>query len=174
MIEAKVEHFPKNRPDVGNWVLAKLKPKKTDEQRDDIQWATSETASSSSSTPSNSNSIDPQNCMVVYTCGAYRDTDLRGESFTRAGLGVYCPENPENNISRRLSMFPVTLFRSQLQAIIVALEQAVDMKYESVIIRTDSRVFLKYIMRQWKKADGAFVKNYSQYLRIIDLASRIK
>lgn len=72
---------------------------------------------------------------MAYTCGVFRDTDLRGEPFTRAGLGVHWLGKPENNVSRRLSMFPVTLFRSQLQAIIAALEQVCSIGFSEVSYR---------------------------------------
>uniref|UniRef100_A0A914S6B7 Uncharacterized protein n=1 Tax=Parascaris equorum TaxID=6256 RepID=A0A914S6B7_PAREQ len=71
---------------------------------------------------------------VAYTCGVFRDTDLRGEPFSRAGLGVHWLDKPENNVSRRLSMFPVTLFRSQLQAIIAALEQVHSIGFSKYLI----------------------------------------
>ncbi|VDM48227.1 unnamed protein product [Toxocara canis] len=168
-IEARVEYVSKTEPNVGNWILNKLRPIRLSEKQD-IQWS----AQSKSSLSAGDASVDPENSLVVYTCGAYRDTDLRGEPFTRAGVGAYWPHKPEDNVSRRLSMFPVTLFRSQLQAIVFALEQAIEAKCASVIVRTDSRVFLKYFLRQWKKADGNLVRNYPQYLRIIELASRLK
>uniref|UniRef100_A0A9J2PKF6 ribonuclease H n=1 Tax=Ascaris lumbricoides TaxID=6252 RepID=A0A9J2PKF6_ASCLU len=166
MIEAKVEFVPKNKPDVGNWVFHKLKQKPAF----GVGWLVQPTSSLSAG----DTSVDPDSSAVAYTCGVFRDTDLRGEPFTRAGLGVHWLGKPENNVSRRLSMFPVTLFRSQLQAIIAALEQAVEGKYTSVIVRTDSRTFLKYFRREWRKADGGLVRNYPQYLRIIDLACRLK
>ncbi|MFH4974927.1 hypothetical protein AB6A40_001636 [Gnathostoma spinigerum] len=111
---------------------------------------------------------------TVSVFGVFHSETSRGTAFPRAGYGVYWENEACPSVSGRLSMFPATLFRAQLHAIQVALEQAVSAGYDTVVIRTDALHFLKHFRNGWRKSDGSAVKNYPQYKNIVNLCSKIK
>ncbi|EFO17859.1 hypothetical protein LOAG_10639 [Loa loa] len=110
---------------------------------------------------------------IVYTCGVLH-TEGNEKKHVKAGCGVYWPHAQELGIGRRYNFYPVTLVRCQLQAIIDALQQAVDQNYRSIVLRTDCVSFLVHHSRQWLKANGSYVRYHDQYLRIMDLCKDIK
>ncbi|KAL3985122.1 hypothetical protein ACH3XW_37325 [Acanthocheilonema viteae] len=113
------------------------------------------------------------NIPVVYTCGVIH-IEGNEKKYIKAGYGVYWPHALELSTGKRYNFYPVTLIRCQLQAIIDALQQAVDQNYHNIILRTDCVSFLVHHSRQWLKANGSYVKYHDQYLRIMDLCKDVK
>ncbi|KAM3718011.1 Ribonuclease [Dirofilaria immitis] len=113
------------------------------------------------------------NVPTVYTRGVLH-IEGNEKKYMKAGYGVYWPHAHELGIGKRYNFFPVTLIRCQLQAIIVALQQAAEQNYQNIVLHTDCVSFLVHHSRQWLKANGSHVRYYDQYLRIMDLCKDIK
>ncbi|VDK81118.1 unnamed protein product [Litomosoides sigmodontis] len=132
-----------------------------------------EMSSAADSTNYTSKHLPNDAVPVVYTRGIVH-IEGSNKKYIKAGYGVYWPHAQELGTGRRYSFYPVTLVRCQLQAIIDALQQAVDQNYRSIILRTDCVSFLVHHPRQWLKVNGSHVKYYDQYLRIVNLCKGIK
>ncbi|VDN05445.1 unnamed protein product [Thelazia callipaeda] len=122
---------------------------------------------------STTNSIS-KSTPVVYTCGVLHSKVVNEKKYVEAGIGVYWPYCHEMGTGKRYTFYPITLVRCQLQAIIEALQQAIDQNYSSIILRTDCTSFLVHHSRQWIKTNGSYVRYHDQYLRIVDLCKNIK
>uniref|UniRef100_A0A915PN49 RNase H type-1 domain-containing protein n=1 Tax=Setaria digitata TaxID=48799 RepID=A0A915PN49_9BILA len=110
---------------------------------------------------------------IVYTCGVLH-TEGDEKKYFKAGYGVFWPHALSLGTGKRYNFYPITLIRCQLQAIIDALQQAVDQNYRCIVLRTDCVSFLVHHSRQWLKANGSYVRYHDQYLRILDLCKNIK
>ncbi|KAF8363299.1 hypothetical protein PRIPAC_90222 [Pristionchus pacificus] len=74
---------------------------------------------------------------------------------------------------QRVSIFPVTLFRSQLMAILDALREAQTRKISEIRIITDSLHFMHFFTTGWQKRDGSPVANEKLFLKIKALTEEI-
>ncbi|CAG9531608.1 unnamed protein product [Cercopithifilaria johnstoni] len=133
----------------------------------------SETSSAADSKNYASKNLLGDSIPIVYTCGVLH-IEGNEKKYVKAGYGVYWPHALELGTGKRYNFYPVTLVRCQLQAIIDALQQAVDQNYHSIVLRTDSVSFLVHHSRQWLKANGSYVRYHDQYVRIMDLCKDIK
>ncbi|KAK0411748.1 hypothetical protein QR680_005820 [Steinernema hermaphroditum] len=108
---------------------------------------------------------------VVYTAAA---ENVEG-SFRRGGYAVKWADKEYELLddTRRLNMVPATLFRSQLCAIILALETAIEQGLKKIVIVTDSYAFLRWQTHNWTTDSGKRIANYSLYCRILTYMEEI-
>ncbi|TKR93353.1 hypothetical protein L596_007827 [Steinernema carpocapsae] len=88
---------------------------------------------------------------VVYTDGA---CSSNGRKNARAGYGVYWGDDHPDNVSKPLEGSAATNNRAELQAVVVALQQAVAKDLPRLTIKTDSQLIVKSTnqwMQGWKR-----------------------
>ncbi|KAF6039244.1 RNASEH1 [Bugula neritina] len=116
---------------------------------------------------------------VVYTDGACFNN---GKSNAQAGIGVWWGPNDKRNLSRRLPGRQ-TNNRAEIQAACEAVEQAKELGYTRLEIRTDSQFMISSMTQWiygWKKRDwqlsggGGPVKNMEDFKRLDGLCSDVK
>uniref|UniRef100_A0A6G1SA09 ribonuclease H n=1 Tax=Aceria tosichella TaxID=561515 RepID=A0A6G1SA09_9ACAR len=82
---------------------------------------------------------------LIYTDGA---CSRNGQgSSAKAGIGVFWPNNPENNISEPMDG-RATNQRAEIEAARRGIEQARSQGYDEVIVRTDSQ-YVKNAVESW-------------------------
>jgi len=110
----------------------------------------------------------------VYTDGSVINNQRRESKRTYGGIGVYFGYNDKRNISQPFFEFPITNNRTEIKAVIKALESFMqdkierkDQNKEKIIIHTDSQYVIKSITiwiikwkkNKWKTANGKDVLN---------------
>ncbi|OZC12153.1 hypothetical protein X798_00674 [Onchocerca flexuosa] len=168
--ERKSNIIPENRTTSQASVIKTISTKEKEKNADIFVQETSSEASSRNYVSKN---LLNDNVPIVYTCGVLH-IEGNEKKYMKAGYGVYWPHAQELGIGKRYNFFPITLVRCQLQAIIDALQQAVQQNYHSIVLRTDCVSFLVHHSRQWLKTNGSYVRYHDQYLRIMDLCKDIK
>lgn len=136
--------------------------------------------------PGNSNSTD----AIVYTDGACIENGKRGARAGKQnfniifyiinfcfilGIGIYWGENDEFNVSQPLKGRQ-TNNRAEIQAAVLAIQQAKKRGYKSLTIRTDSMFMInsitawidKWIRTNWQLSTGGPVKNKEDFINLLD------
>uniref|UniRef100_A0A7E4V9Y1 ribonuclease H n=1 Tax=Panagrellus redivivus TaxID=6233 RepID=A0A7E4V9Y1_PANRE len=101
---------------------------------------------------------------VVYTDGSCANN---GYPNARGGIGIYWGEGHRNNLSAPLHDYRATNNRAEYKAVNEAVKQARRDGYDSVTIRTDSKLLVKsaneysknWRRNDWKTVRGKVVKN---------------
>ncbi|KAI6194588.1 hypothetical protein M3Y96_01140700 [Aphelenchoides besseyi] len=113
----------------------------------------------------------PKHKNVAYVSGKLHTSN---DGFIIGGYGVHWPEQKELDKSVRFTEFPLTHFRTQLAAIITALETAIESNLPQIHIVTDSDRFLRFYRREWKKLNGDPMANAAYYHKIKELENAIQ
>ncbi|KAH7696720.1 ribonuclease H1-like isoform 1, partial [Aphelenchoides avenae] len=115
---------------------------------------------------------DTSQSTFVYTAGHSIACGSKGKFFHGA-YGVHWPDKPELNKSVRITAMP-TPTRCQLNAIVMALEQAVKGGVKDLVIVTDDRLIPTLYNNEWLRANGQRASNYSFYERMRQLGHKLK
>uniref|UniRef100_A0A914XJM7 ribonuclease H n=1 Tax=Plectus sambesii TaxID=2011161 RepID=A0A914XJM7_9BILA len=115
---------------------------------------------------------------IVYTDGACK---FNGQNAAVGGIGVYWGPDSPLNVSEPLTGVQ-TNNRAELQAVATALRQAVSLKYERVILRSDSQFLINSLSKWsstwrrngWKTVKGTDVKNRQDFEEILELMDKIQ
>lgn len=118
-------------------------------------------------------------CCIVFTDGSCSGN---GKSDSSGGVGVLFPNEDFNNVSEEFTLAPVTNQRTELYAIIRALEIITKSKkkYKNIILYTDSLYSLKcctvwlpqWTQNGWKRSGGGDVKNKDLLMQLAKLLDK--
>ena len=114
---------------------------------------------------------------MVFTDGACINNGKKG---AKAGYGIWWSSNDPLNLSCRLKG-KQTNNRAEIAAIIAALKQALDQKYDRLVLCTDSMYVINSInlwSPKWKENDwltelGKPVKNKEDFIELLELVEKI-
>ncbi|VIO93546.1 RNase H family protein [Brugia malayi] len=115
---------------------------------------------------------------IVYTDGA---CSFNGHVGATAGIGVYWGEQHVDNISEPLLRGPPTNNRAELEAVIRAVQMAIQRRYHQLIVRTDSNLLIQTMnswihgwqKNGWKTSNGTTVKNQDLIIELNGLLKNI-
>uniref|UniRef100_A0A915PRC3 ribonuclease H n=1 Tax=Setaria digitata TaxID=48799 RepID=A0A915PRC3_9BILA len=113
---------------------------------------------------------------LVYCDGSF-DWTLR-----KGGIGIFWSPNDERNAHLSLTGPKLTNIRAEIQAVSLAALQACSLKFERVIIKTDSQFVVKVInswlsrwrSNEWKKSDGKQIENMDDIQKLSLFTEMIK
>ncbi|VDN02798.1 unnamed protein product [Thelazia callipaeda] len=116
------------------------------------------------------------NAPVVYCDGSFEWTLKKG------GIGIFWSPKDERNVHLSLTGSKITNIRAEIKAVSLAALQACSLKFERVIIKTDSQFVVKVInswlsrwrLNDWKKADGRQIENVDDIQKLSRYTDMIK
>ena len=114
---------------------------------------------------------------MVFTDGACINNGKKG---AKGGYGVWWSSDDPLNLSCRLKG-KQTNNRAEIAAIIAALKQALDQKYDRLVLCTDSKYVInsinlwshKWKENGWMTEDGKPVKNKEDFIELLELVEKI-
>lgn len=105
-----------------------------------------------------------------------------GKNNSRGGIGIVYPNNEFPNVSEEFNIKPITNQRTELYAILCALQTASNTKHNKIIIYTDSLYSMKcatiwahmWKKNGWKSSNKKPVKNQDIIRKILEVKQNIE
>lgn len=127
------------------------------------------------------NNISKSNRIDIYTDGSCFNNGSKNKSIINGGIGVFFGNNDERNISEPFCIGEITNNRSELYAIISALESIKELNDTEIYIYTDSEYSINCITKwvpgwlrnNWKTRNNKPVKNKDLLLKLYNLNNKM-
>ena len=105
-----------------------------------------------------------------------------GKRDAKGGIGIYFPNKEFDNVSKEFTFSPITNQRTELYAILVALNLISQKEFDKIVVYTDSLYSIKSLTiwikkwekQNWKNSNNQPVKNLDIIIPINNFLNKYK